>query len=247
MTGNRLHGGPIPAAGRRGAARQHCPTRAARSCDHKHHATRTTSTTPGWPVLRQTGAASPAASVVYLTDSSTSRDCWRPVAERLHRLLDGRIAQITCEAAASADLGGVPALTGEQEGPIVLVAHCTAALPILRHAQSSGPSPLTAAGIVLLNPLFDAAPTGTTIGSGAGEPSALALRELPTWTVTGQHDPYSPPERCRRFAESIWGDHDVVPRAGHLLPLEDPHAASAPILTALETAYRAERTGAGPC
>ncbi|WP_067479999.1 alpha/beta fold hydrolase [Nocardia amamiensis] len=85
-------------------------------------------------------------------------------------------------------------------------------------------------------------------GSAAltGETASI-LRSIPTWVVTGELDPVVEPSNSRHLAEHIWGDYDSVPGAGHSLPHSDPATASAPILAALEVAYRTHQQDGGPC
>ncbi|WP_147296498.1 alpha/beta fold hydrolase [Nocardia farcinica] len=94
---------------------------------------------------------------------------------------------------------------------------------------------------------------GRTFGSGAQFPAhrtrpvstnaITVLREVPTWVVTGALDPLATPGYARMLAEQLWADFDSVPGVGHHLPYREPAAASAPILAALEAAYRAQRFG----
>ncbi|MEU2032585.1 alpha/beta fold hydrolase [Nocardia amamiensis] len=84
-------------------------------------------------------------------------------------------------------------------------------------------------------------------GSAAltGETASI-MRSIPTWVLTGELDPVVEPSSSRHLAEHIWGDYDSVPGAGHSLPHSDPAAASAPILAALEVAYRTHQQDGGP-
>ncbi|WP_280464797.1 alpha/beta hydrolase [Nocardia brasiliensis] len=84
--------------------------------------------------------------------------------------------------------------------------------------------------------------SSAAVSNGA---SAEVLREIPTWVLAGQLDPFVPADRSRNFAEQIWADYGAIPGAGHWLPCTDPGNAADPILAALEVAYRASRDHIG--
>ncbi|MFC8529200.1 alpha/beta hydrolase [Nocardia sp. NPDC057227] len=180
--------------------------------------------------------------MVYLVDTRADSGSWDPVVGHLHQLLEGRIAQIAIPARSAGRRLEPHLVVGDGEQPLVLVAHCGGASAILRWARSSMLA-RPVAGIVFVNPLLDQ----TSHADSIAETALITMRQIPTWTVTGQHDPYATPDRCRRFAEQIWGDHDIVLEAGHVLPLQDPMATSEPILAALDVAYRMRYVGGRPC
>jgi 3-oxoadipate enol-lactonase len=55
----------------------------------------------------------------------------------------------------------------------------------------------------------------------------LARTKVPVAVVVGEHDAITPPESSRSMAESLPGTElTVVPEAGHLAPMEQPHAVA---------------------
>ncbi|WP_433664640.1 alpha/beta fold hydrolase [Nocardia sp. CA-128927] len=70
--------------------------------------------------------------------------------------------------------------------------------------------------------------------------TAATLRAVPTFVVAAANDQIVPPSQSVRLADAIWGDYDIVPASGHLLPQSDPEAAAAFILRALDIAYRTD-------
>jgi pimeloyl-ACP methyl ester carboxylesterase len=58
--------------------------------------------------------------------------------------------------------------------------------------------------------------------------AATRLQEIPSLVLAGQHDPIAPPHYAVGVADTIWADYQLVPGAGHELPVTDPaHAAEA--------------------
>jgi pimeloyl-ACP methyl ester carboxylesterase len=76
-------------------------------------------------------------------------------------------------------------------------------------------------------------------GLAARADSTATLRQVrvPTLVMCGEEDPLTPPSEARKLHQGIAGSRlDVLPRAGHLLNMEDPpafDAALARFLTAL--------------
>lgn len=71
---------------------------------------------------------------------------------------------------------------------------------------------------------------------------ALARIAVPTLVVTGEDDRTAPPEVARRMAARIAGAELVIlPRAGHLLMLEQPAAFDAALLAFLQRHHRLAR------
>lgn len=64
---------------------------------------------------------------------------------------------------------------------------------------------------------------------------AVGQIEVPTWIITGDHDKLTPPYQSRYLAEQIKGAVlQLVPGAGHMLPLEAPEAVSSGLAEFLE-------------
>ncbi|WP_162272711.1 alpha/beta fold hydrolase [Nocardia lijiangensis] len=78
------------------------------------------------------------------------------------------------------------------------------------------------------------------------EDATSTLRSIPTWVLAGREDPVVAAGSAARLAEQIWADFDSVPDAGHSLPFIDPVRAAAPVLAALEVAYRSQRQDGVP-
>jgi pimeloyl-ACP methyl ester carboxylesterase len=87
--------------------------------------------------------------------------------------------------------------------------------------------------------LDDAAPTAVAWAQRAmaGRPesfSTLATTPVPIAVVVGDEDTLSPPEAARRMADAAGTTALLVPGAGHLAVTENPAAARAALLTALD-------------
>jgi pimeloyl-ACP methyl ester carboxylesterase len=66
--------------------------------------------------------------------------------------------------------------------------------------------------------------------------ASLAQIGCPTLVVVGQGDVISPPTEMRGMAAAIPGARCVeIPAAGHMAPLENPHAVNAAIVAFLAT------------
>lgn len=75
-------------------------------------------------------------------------------------------------------------------------------------------------------------------GLAARADSTATLREVrvPTLVMGGEEDPLTPPEAARRLHAGIAGSHiELLPRAGHLINMEDPAAFDAALLRFLAT------------
>jgi pimeloyl-ACP methyl ester carboxylesterase len=68
--------------------------------------------------------------------------------------------------------------------------------------------------------------------------TALPAIRVPTLVITGEHDRTAAPEVARRMAERIAGCQvEIVPRAGHLLNMEQPQAFNAALLRFLRGVF----------
>lgn len=92
--------------------------------------------------------------------------------------------------------------------------------------------------------VMERTPASGVIGALLGMASRPDRRErlgeitAPTLVVVGQEDVVSPPEEARTIAEALPnGRLEVIPRAGHLAPYEDPEAFNAVVLAFLKDVH----------
>ncbi|MBF6063478.1 hypothetical protein IU500_18505 [Nocardia terpenica] len=195
------------------------------------------------------GAATAPATIVYVGALHSDSSLWAPVITHLHGLLAGGIAQLTYTSRDR--VGGVaPSSVATQMshrveeldtaltcavGAVVLVTHSTGSLLAHAYAHRHPYRAAALAGLVLIN--------GVTDRSWPASPATPVLRGVPAFVLAGGEDSRFSRAHSHRLAELVWADYDLVPGGGHCLPRSAPEQTAAPILAALDLAYRTEITG----
>lgn len=81
-----------------------------------------------------------------------------------------------------------------------------------------------------------------SIGAQQRLETLAALGDLPAAVLVGERDRLTPPACAESIAQALpFADLDVLPGAGHMLPLERPHEVSAALTTIVERVTPAQR------